>query len=607
MVKMGQINDFVQILGLKTPISVDRNFEHLTSEGSDRDLVVLLATEAGHRPTLVVEKSENSTAVLLTLVPRLQDLVKVASEVVFLIDCSGSMRGQSISMAREAVSILLNSLPTDSTFNIFRFGSTMEQLFPFSQAYTDSTLEDARALTRNMNANLGGTEILTPLQAILNQSQQDGGRPKQLFVITDGGVSNSEQCIQLVKSERKSTRVFTLGIGSSADRHLVKGLARAGGGTAAFTRTGEPLARKVVGQLKQALAPSLHPFFVDWGGLEVKSDEFCQVPRILPSIFNGSSLSLFRLFEGHVKVGEGKVALTAGHIREELGIEREPTLTGELLHKMFARKMIQELEEDAHVGRNEKELIKDLSVKYGILSKFTSFVGVDEATAKEVGEMVVRQVDNMMPTNQVDMRSMSLGVTMMKMRSVMKCSIAEELCMKKAKTNTSKGHESSLFEEMARKKRSKDRLVTSTRSGPPPPPPPSSAPYNTSFDAIESGKPQHMLGRTCKSAVDANAKRTKSAREKMKALLTLQTASGHFQEDKIIGDFIGRPLGDLKASAPDSKPESIQDWITALVIAFLELECLEEKDLWEMSVDKAKEITRDATLLQAAKLLVGRI
>ena len=33
MVKIGEKHDFVQILGLKTPISMDRNFEHLTSEG----------------------------------------------------------------------------------------------------------------------------------------------------------------------------------------------------------------------------------------------------------------------------------------------------------------------------------------------------------------------------------------------------------------------------------------------------------------------------------------------------------------------------------------------------------------------------------------------
>ena len=211
-----------------------------TAVDMDRDVVVLVATEEGHRPRLLVEKGENSTAVLLTCVPRLEDLTKVPSEVVFLIDCSGSMSGQSILMAKEALSLLLNSLPTDSTFNIIRFGSSMEMLFPSSQPYTDFTLDKARTLVQNLKANLGGTEILPPLQAILNQAKQEGeDRLKQLFILTDGAVSNSLECIRLVGAERKNTRVFTLGIGASADRHLVKGLARAGGGTAAFTTQGE--------------------------------------------------------------------------------------------------------------------------------------------------------------------------------------------------------------------------------------------------------------------------------------------------------------------------------------------------------------------------------
>ena len=88
---------------------------------------------------------------------------------------------------------------------------------------------------------MGGTEILTPLKTILNQPAEEGQRLKQLFVFTDGQVSNSQECIQVVNAERKTTRVFTLGIGSSADRHLVRGLARAGGGTFAFTTEGEQL------------------------------------------------------------------------------------------------------------------------------------------------------------------------------------------------------------------------------------------------------------------------------------------------------------------------------------------------------------------------------
>ena len=120
----------------------------------DRDIVVLVGTEASHRPRLIVEKEDDSTAVLLTLVTRVGDLVTVSSEVVFLIDCSGSMFGESILMAKQALSLLLNSLSTDSTFNIVKFGSTMEMLFPSHQPYTDTTLEKARILVKNLSADL---------------------------------------------------------------------------------------------------------------------------------------------------------------------------------------------------------------------------------------------------------------------------------------------------------------------------------------------------------------------------------------------------------------------------------------------------------------------
>ena len=94
--------------------------------------------EIGHCPRLLVEKGENSTAVLLTLVPRVEDLVTVPSEVVFLIDCSGSMHGQSILMAKEALSLLLNSLPTNSTFNIelCSYPHVNVEIRDFSQTFT---------------------------------------------------------------------------------------------------------------------------------------------------------------------------------------------------------------------------------------------------------------------------------------------------------------------------------------------------------------------------------------------------------------------------------------------------------------------------------------
>ena len=69
-----------------------------------------------------------------------------------------------------------------------------------------------------------------------------------MFVLTDGDVSNSEECAKLVRRHNNNNRVFTftLGLGAAADRHLVKGLARAGRGTAAFTSNNENISAKVI-------------------------------------------------------------------------------------------------------------------------------------------------------------------------------------------------------------------------------------------------------------------------------------------------------------------------------------------------------------------------
>ena len=78
-----------------------------------------------------------------------------------------------------------------------------------------------------------------------------------MFVLTDAQVSNSSACVELVRKNNSNNRVFTLGGGLSADRHLVKGMARAGMGTSVFTTEGEQITPKVINQLKNALQPCI--------------------------------------------------------------------------------------------------------------------------------------------------------------------------------------------------------------------------------------------------------------------------------------------------------------------------------------------------------------
>lgn len=103
---------------------------------------------------------------------------------------------------------------------------------------------------------MGGTEIMQPLQKVY-ESEKITGYLRQVFVLTDGEVSNTEEVIGLTKAHAHETRVFTLGIGNSASHHLVEGVATAGGGTSTFATDNEPIDRKVLEQLKDAILPAL--------------------------------------------------------------------------------------------------------------------------------------------------------------------------------------------------------------------------------------------------------------------------------------------------------------------------------------------------------------
>jgi hypothetical protein len=106
----------------------------------------------------------------------------------------------------------LRSLPEGTLFNIVGFGTSFQKLFPQSKEYNDKTLEIASAHVAKMNADLGGTNIVEPLRAIFQEPVTEGV-PRQLFILTDGEVNNTQECLDTVRKEAQTTRVFTFGIG----------------------------------------------------------------------------------------------------------------------------------------------------------------------------------------------------------------------------------------------------------------------------------------------------------------------------------------------------------------------------------------------------------
>jgi len=360
----------------------------------DRDLIVIVETEQDHQPAVFVEKNaeRGTTAAMVSLVPSFK-LKEQKCEIVFLVDRSGSMGGNGIVQARKALELFLHSLPTSCVFNIYSFGSRFDSLFKGSKEYTDDSLAQAKSLVASMAANYGGTEIYAPMKEILS-SKPEVGFVRQIFVLTDGAVGNDQQIISLVKRNAGTTRVFSLGLGDGCSRHLVKGVARAGGGTAAFAASNEDLRPKVMSQLKNALQPAVSDVAVDWVGVTLNEDltakeplvetqktllgymkpkaggdgmppVFGQAPLAVPPVYDGARMLVYRLFDAEENPTAVRVTAETpdGPLTVTLPVEEESRVDGDFVHQLAARKRIQDLEEAIDEEKYNAEVVKKAIIK----------------------------------------------------------------------------------------------------------------------------------------------------------------------------------------------------------------------------------------------------
>jgi len=369
----------------------------------DRDVVLKIALAETHQPRALVERAPDGKAyALVSFRPKL-DAALAPAEVVFVVDRSGSMQGTSIAEAKNALQLCLRSLRSGCHFNVVGFGSTYQMLFPQSRAYDDASLAEATKHVGELDADLGGTEILPALEHVLGAEPQKG-LPRQVFVLTDGEVSNTDAVIELGRQHAGHARIFTFGIGAGASHHLVKGLARAGEGEAEFIAPGERIEAKVLRQLARALAPALGDVNVDWGGLQAK-----QAPHEVPPVFAEGRVLLFGQL---ASLEAASVTLRAvakeGPVSFAVPLEPAAGAEGSLVGTLWARRMIRDLEEgrsELHPRRGSRQArglgLKDEKVKaeivslgtaWSLVSRHTSFVAVEQRETPVQGEAQLRRV-----------------------------------------------------------------------------------------------------------------------------------------------------------------------------------------------------------------------
>lgn len=135
--------------------------------------------------------------------------------------------------AKEALTLFMRSLPEGCKFSIISFGcpkhTPLRESDPVED-YNDETRDFAIEQISQMEADFGGTNILSPLQSAQTGALYESGLKKRVFLLTDGCCNKATEIEALAKQHNESTRVFTFGLGSGCDRGLVTKVARAGRG-----------------------------------------------------------------------------------------------------------------------------------------------------------------------------------------------------------------------------------------------------------------------------------------------------------------------------------------------------------------------------------------
>lgn len=358
----------------------------------DRDLDLRFSLKAidedeKRKPLVVLEKHPklDSKAVLISFFPKMKRSPK-KSEIILVIDRSGSMRGERINMAKEALHIFLRSLPEDCYFNIVGFGSKHQMLFDKSAVYDERNLEKATAHVDSIEADLGGTAIHGPLIAICKVPKRRSVHFRSIILLTDGAVSNTRRVLEYAHSHRKDTRIFTLGIGSGCSTELVNGLADKSGGAAEFVVEGEAMSPKVVQQLRRSMENGLTDLRVDWAGLPLVTSASST------AIFSGDRLLLYGIQADKEKassLGSTVAKITATSLTDgkvsfhvPLDFSDDLAIGGDLIHRLAVKSLVKE-------STTTQSVSEHLSLTYGVASQYCSFLVVDPDNAGDVRSRIV--------------------------------------------------------------------------------------------------------------------------------------------------------------------------------------------------------------------------
>lgn len=384
------INTGVEIEEIKCPSHVitKKNIdeENLNVKLSDLDNIpnkdfVLRYKVAGDKvkSALVTHQDKRGGFFTLMLYPpeNLKSVKRAPMEMIFVLDCSGSMNGKPIEKAKDAINRALRQLQPNDTFQIIRFSNNASQLGPKPIAATRENVQKGLDYVQSLNGS-GGTQMIEGVKAALD-FEHDPERFRLVSFMTDGYIGNETDILKAVHERLGASRIFSFGVGSSVNRFLLDRMACLGKGAVAYFGLDEDAGEIIDSFYERISHPALTDVTIDWGGLEVSE----VYPSRIPDLFVGRPIIVTGKFTGNsdttIRVN-GKIGGKAEELSVAVNLD-DAASTHPGIACVWARKQIETLANRATYD-SEGELpkqIKQVALDYGLMSSYTAFIAVDSS------------------------------------------------------------------------------------------------------------------------------------------------------------------------------------------------------------------------------------
>jgi Ca-activated chloride channel family protein len=353
--------------------------------GGNRDFILQYSLKGNKIQTgLLLYPGQEENFFLLMLEPpdRVNINMVPPREYLFVVDVSGSMHGFPLDVSKALMKKIIEGLRKQDYFNILFFSGGSAVLSPEPLSATRENKKKAIEMVMSKTGG-GGTRLLNALNRISTLPKKEG-LSRIIVAVTDGYISVEKEAFNHIRENLGENNFFAFGIGSSVNRYLIEGIARAGKGEPFIVINQDEAGEKADKFLNYIQSPLLTDIKTDLKGFYAYDIE----PISIPDLFAERPLVLF----GKYKKASGNIVVTGktanGNYKKEINVKTSmEDSDNSAIKYLWARERIAKLDDYGKVGTDVKDEVTKLGLKYHLMTQYTSFVAVDKIIRK-TGEVV---------------------------------------------------------------------------------------------------------------------------------------------------------------------------------------------------------------------------